>query len=217
MSGHRTAPRAPAAPAAPAGDRVRVSVETDRCVGCLACATVCKPDALRLLPGTWAVEADPERCTACRRCESACPFGAIEVTGEPRNRRRIVVDALRSALASSCPTGWQVPGTPPAFRLSPGHEPVVPDAAVVRLPQRGAEWVGTDEPRVPLVVDVVAGTAKAADLAARRELYWQCGVATYWTVDQRSGEVTVQWSVRPGWFDPWARFAFPGAPARVAQ
>lgn len=187
---------------------IAVGIAVDRCVGCLECATVCRPDALRMIPGAWAVEVDLERCTACRRCVPACPFGAIDVTGEPRNRHRQVLDRVLAALTSTCPGNWSVTTTPPGFRSVVHREPVVPDLAVVRRPQPGVEWLARDEPLVPLVVEVVSSGSREADLGARRDLYWQCGVTTYWTVDQRSGLVAVQWARSRSWFDRWAGFAF---------
>ena len=187
---------------------ITVQIGSDRCVGCLECASVCRPEALRLIPGAWAVEADVERCTACRRCVPACPFGAIEVTGEPRNRHRIVLDSVRSALASTCPGGWTVTTSPPAFRSAVQAEPAVPDLAVVRVPRPGVEWLSRDDALVPLAVEVVSSSSRAADLGPKRDLYWQCGVPTYWTVEQRTGQVTVQWSRTTAWFDRWAAFAY---------
>lgn len=197
---------------------VSVDIEVDRCVGCLACANVCKSGVLRLLPGAWAVEADASTCTVCRRCVSACPFGAVTVIGQPRNRRRLIIDRVRSGLRSTCPREWTVAQGHPVFRAGPGCESVVPDLAVVRSPGArvaasgltgpGLNWLTVDEAAVPLVVDVPTSSFTHEDLQSRRELFWRCGVTAYWTVDQRSGEVTVQWSVPNGWFVPWARFGF---------
>jgi ferredoxin len=58
---------------------IQVKVIVDRCVGCLACADACRPGALRLMPGTWAVGADAGRCNGCRLCVRACPFGLIAI------------------------------------------------------------------------------------------------------------------------------------------
>ena len=193
----------------PAVPPVRVDVGSDRCVGCLECARVCRPAALRLIPGAWAVEADPRLCTACRRCEPACPFGAISVTGEPRTRHQQVLDGVRAALASTCPRGWHVTATPPDFRTGPDPTgPAVPDLAVLRAELPGVEWLGRDDPAVPLVVEVVSPTTRVRDLGAKRDLYWQWGVTTYWTVDQRTGQVAVQWARSRSWFDRWAGYAF---------
>jgi ferredoxin len=187
---------------------ISVNIEVDRCVGCLECAEVCRPDALHLIPGAWAVEVDLDRCTACRRCVSACPFGAIGVSGEPRNRHQLVVDALGAALASTCPSGWVVTTTPPTFRAAVESELAAPDLAVVRSTRLGLEWLGREEVLVPLVVEVVSASTRQVALGPKRHLYWQCGVTSYWTVDQQTGQVAVQWSRLSGWFDRWAGFAF---------
>jgi ferredoxin len=187
---------------------IGVRIGVDRCVGCLECAAVCRPAALRPMPGAWAAEVDVSLCTGCRRCVPACPFGAITVTGEPRSRHQMVVDAVRAALASTCPKGWQVTTSAPAFRCGPDGETAVPDVAVVRSRLPGVEWLGSEEPPVPLAVEVVSAGTRQAALGRNRDLYWQCGVPSYWTVDQRDGLVEVHWSRAAGWYDRWAGFAF---------
>lgn len=187
----------------------RVSVDPARCVGCLACATVCRSDVLRRRPDVWVVTADAERCTGCRRCVNACPLDAITVNGPTRNRRQLVVDALRSSLASTCPRGWTVVSGTPRFQAGPGAEVLIPDLAVLRTPGPGTEWLGPDDVRVPLVVDVLSSAARPETINARHQVYWRAGVPTCWTVDQRTGYVTVQWSARPDWYDRWAGYAFP--------
>jgi ferredoxin len=187
---------------------IDVAIGVDRCVGCLECASVCRPEALRLMPGAWAVEVDVDRCTGCRRCVPACPFGAIAVTGQPRSRHQLVLDTLHSALSSTCPRGWTVTTTPPAFRSAVHAEPVTPDLAVVRSPRPGVEWLGREDALVSLAVEVVSPSTREADLGPKRDLYWQCGVTSYWIVDQRTGQVAVQWRRASDWFDRWAGFAF---------
>ena len=187
---------------------LEVTIAADHCVGCLACADVCQPDALHLLPNAWAVSYDASRCIGCRRCEAACPFGAIHVSGRTRTRHQVVVDNLRTALISTCPAGWRVSTTGPAFWTALGQPTVVPDLAVVRDESAAAAWLPGDHTMVALVVEVVAPSTRDMDLGRKRDLYWQRDVATYWTIDQRTGQVTVQWSLRPTWFDRWAAFSF---------
>jgi ferredoxin len=187
---------------------LKVTIAADHCVGCLACADVCQPDALHLLPNAWAVAYDASRCIGCRRCEAACPFGAIHVSGGTRTRHQVVVDNLRTALASTCPAGWRVSTTGPAFWTALGQPTVVPDLAVVRDESAAEAWSPDDHTIVTLVVEVVAPSTRDMDLGHKRDLYWQRDVATYWTIDQRTGQVTVQWSLRPNWFDRWAAFSF---------
>jgi len=204
--GDRAARGRQAQPAEPGGPTV--SIAADHCVGCLACADVCQPDALRQVPDAWAVTADVSRCTGCRRCVSACPFGVITVTGGTRNRHQIVVDNLQAALLSTCPTSWRVSTTGPSFWTALGQPTVVPDLAVVHDTGAEAAWPGQDRGRVALVIEVVAPSTREMDLGRKRDLYWQRDVAAYWTVDQRTGKVTVQWSLNPAWFDRWAAFTF---------
>lgn len=187
---------------------VEVSVAVDHCVGCLACADICQSKALRLLPDVWAVTADTSRCTGCRRCMSACPFGAINVSGGTRTRHQVVMDNLCTALGSTCPAQWRVSAPGPAFWTALSQPTVVPDLAIVQAGGLAGPWQAPDHLTVPLVVEVVAPSTRDEDLGRKRELYWQRDVGTYWTVDQRTGRVTVQWSLRPAWFDRWAAFSF---------
>src|SRR6266496_2731226 len=88
---------------APAGTgQPRVTVLTDRCVGCQECVIRCPSGALALDSGRWVVVADDALCVGCRQCERTCPFGAITVTGplivagrtepEPRHPDRLTGD-----------------------------------------------------------------------------------------------------------------------------
>jgi ferredoxin len=187
---------------------VSISVDAARCAGCLACAAVCRFDALQRLAGVWAVEADTDRCTYCHRCVDACPLGAIQVTGPPRTRKQIILGRMEASLRSTCPRGWSVGSGAPRFQLTSDSEVLVPDLAVVHTSEPRLQWLGRDEPRVALVVDLMPSTPRPEILQARREAYRRAGVPTYWTVDQRAGQVLVQWSSRPDWFDLWSRFHF---------
>jgi len=51
-------------------------VNSDLCVRCGACASVCPVDAIEATDG--AVVAN-ERCTECGLCKQVCPMGAIEI------------------------------------------------------------------------------------------------------------------------------------------
>jgi len=50
--------------------------DTERCLGCGVCETVCPVGAIAI-KNTAAV--DPARCIGCGRCEDECPQGAIEL------------------------------------------------------------------------------------------------------------------------------------------
>jgi ferredoxin len=191
-----------------ADERINITVAVDRCTGCQQCIAACSAGAVELMPDAWAVQLHVPRCTGCRRCVPACPFHAITVNGPARNRHRVVLDGVHQALARSCPPGWRAAAAEPVFRPDPGGTAVVPDVALVRVAQRGVEWLPPDGPPIGLVVEVVSPSSRARDLGPKRELYWSCGVPAYWTVDQRTGRVAVQWSRRPAWFDPLAAAVF---------
>jgi ferredoxin len=182
-----------------------VRVAVDHCVGCLACVDVCQPDALRLMPGAWAVAVDSSRCNGCRRCVTACPFGVITVSGAPRTRHQLVLDNLRSVLTSQCPAGWRVYTAGTSIGATLGQSLLMPDLAVVRDELSAEPWPPHQPATVALVVEVVSPSTRGADLGRKRDVYREQGVPTYWTVDQRDAKVTVHWSTHPAWFDHWGR------------
>ena len=191
-----------------AGERIGVTVAVDRCTGCQQCIAACTGGAVELMPDAWAIQIRAERCTGCRKCVPACPFRAITVTGPVRNRHRVVLDGVHEALTRSCPPGWRVASAEPVVRPEPQAAPVAPDVALLRIPHRGVEWLPVQEPPIGLVVEVVSPSSRARDLGSKRDLYWRCGVPVYWTVDQVTGRVAVQWSHRPAWFDAFATDVF---------
>ena len=188
--------------------RTAVSIAVDRCAGCQACLSACTGGAISLLPGVAAIEVDDARCTGCRRCERACPSRVIRVSGPIRTRHRVVLDGLHDALRGSCPPGWRAVAAEPMLRAVAGADPLAPDLTVLRVPQRGLEWLPLEGPPIALVAEVVSTSSRDRDLGSRRDLYWRCGIPAYWTVDQRSGRVTVQWQQGPAWFDPFAGAVF---------
>jgi ferredoxin len=198
--------------ARPPGDRtagrLSVTLALDRCTGCQECVAACTADAVELLPDSWVIELNEVRCTGCRKCVAACPFRVIALAGPIRNRHRVVLDGVHEALRRWCPPGWRVAAAEPVLRPDADASPVAPDVTLLRVAQRGLEWLPPDGPPIALVVEVVSPSSRSRDLGARRELYWRCGAPTYWTVDQRSGQVTVQWSSGPAWFYPIARSTF---------
>jgi NAD-dependent dihydropyrimidine dehydrogenase PreA subunit len=187
---------------------IRVSVAVDRCTGCQQCVAACAGGAVELMPDAWAVQMHVERCTGCRKCICACPFRAITVSGPMRNRHRVVLDCVHEALARSCPPGWRAAAAEPVLHAEPAVAAVAPDVTLLRVPQRGVEWLPIPGPPIGLVVEVMSPSSRARDLGPKRELYWRSGVPTYWTVDQLTGRVAVQWSRRPAWFDPFASVVF---------
>lgn len=65
------------------GFRGRVTVDTERCVGCGACAPACPSRCIRitdLSPEERVIRRHLDRCVHCARCERACAYGAIRLT-----------------------------------------------------------------------------------------------------------------------------------------
>jgi NAD-dependent dihydropyrimidine dehydrogenase PreA subunit len=55
---------------------IRVSVDTDRCVGCGICQSVCPAGAISV---ENVALVDSGRCTGCRLCLDQCPVGALSI------------------------------------------------------------------------------------------------------------------------------------------
>ncbi len=67
------------------GFRGRVTVDTDRCVGCAGCADVCPARCVLvtdLSPALRVIRRHLDRCLHCGRCEAACGYGAVRLTGD---------------------------------------------------------------------------------------------------------------------------------------
>lgn len=60
---------------------MHLTIDSSRCVGCLACIRVCPTDAIALPPEARVVEIVEENCIRCGECLSACPHTAIAATG----------------------------------------------------------------------------------------------------------------------------------------
>jgi hydrogenase-4 component H len=76
----------PLAPLAPeAGYRGRVTVDTERCVGCGGCADVCPVRCIRitdLSPRRRVMRRHLDRCILCGRCEEACAYDAVHLVAD---------------------------------------------------------------------------------------------------------------------------------------
>ncbi|MFW6216266.1 MAG: 4Fe-4S binding protein [Desulfohalobiaceae bacterium] len=57
----------------------RIRRDSEKCVHCGACTSVCKTDALYLDRQSMEVVFDPENCVACGQCQLACPMQAISM------------------------------------------------------------------------------------------------------------------------------------------
>jgi formate hydrogenlyase subunit 6/NADH:ubiquinone oxidoreductase subunit I len=101
----------PLAPLAPdPGYRGRVTVETERCVGCGACADVCPArcvlitDLDRL---TRVIRRHLDRCVQCGRCVEACAYDAVHMvadweTGTPDRRDLLIEQRLYMGACDRC-------------------------------------------------------------------------------------------------------------------
>ncbi len=67
------------------GARGRVTVATDRCIGCAGCADVCPARCILvtdLSPALRVLRRHLERCLHCGRCAAVCGHGAVRLSGE---------------------------------------------------------------------------------------------------------------------------------------
>jgi ech hydrogenase subunit C len=70
--------------ATPEDYRGRHEFDSEKCIGCGACAQVCSSDAIELADnnGTRTVKVDYGHCSFCAFCQDECPEDAIKLTGE---------------------------------------------------------------------------------------------------------------------------------------
>lgn len=110
--GHRRATVGyPLAPLAPdPGYRGRVTVETERCVGCGACADVCPARCVLITDldtTTRVIRRHLDRCVQCGRCEEACAYDAVHMvpdweTGTPDRRDLLIEQRLFMGVCDRC-------------------------------------------------------------------------------------------------------------------
>ncbi len=76
----------PLAPLSPAPEfRGRVTVDTEKCVGCGGCADVCASRCIRITDldaTTRVIRRYLDRCLHCGRCEDACAYGAVSLVAD---------------------------------------------------------------------------------------------------------------------------------------
>jgi len=70
--------------ATPEDFRGKHEFDSEKCIGCGACAQVCSADAIELMDanGKRTVRVDYSHCTFCAFCQDECPEEAIKLTGE---------------------------------------------------------------------------------------------------------------------------------------
>ena len=59
-----------------------ITVNSDRCIGCRWCATVCREGVFMLRSEVLCIPVAPENCTLCGKCTGrhGCPEKAITIT-----------------------------------------------------------------------------------------------------------------------------------------
>ncbi|HDM23995.1 MAG TPA: ferredoxin family protein [Candidatus Bathyarchaeota archaeon] len=56
----------------------KVTVNTERCIGCGICVNICPAKVFQLINGK-AYPVNAERCLLCRACKTHCPVDAISL------------------------------------------------------------------------------------------------------------------------------------------
>ena len=57
----------------------QIRVDSDRCVDCGICTSLCPSGALSCAAPTWQLRFDAQRCLVCEQCIPSCPFEAISL------------------------------------------------------------------------------------------------------------------------------------------
>lgn len=70
--------------ATPEDYRGKHEFDSEKCIGCGACAQICSSDAIELFDanGMRTVQVDYSHCTFCGFCQDECPEDALKLTGE---------------------------------------------------------------------------------------------------------------------------------------
>lgn len=74
-----------------------VIIDKKKCVGCLACVSVCPIGAMRWFPGATA----PFKCIACGACAKECPKQALELATKEEKAARPIEPAKAAAGSAS--------------------------------------------------------------------------------------------------------------------
>lgn len=90
--------------------RGRVTVETDRCIGCGACADVCPSRCVLITDldaSTRVIRRFLDRCVLCGRCEEACAYDAVHMVADweiatPDRRDLLIEQRLFMGVCDRC-------------------------------------------------------------------------------------------------------------------
>ena len=95
----------------PEGFRGKHEIDSEKCIGCGACAQICSSDAIELLEGDGkrVIKINYGHCTFCGFCQDECPTEAIKLTreyhmlGDNRNLLHVSneVDMLKCAVCGA--------------------------------------------------------------------------------------------------------------------
>ncbi|MCA9764622.1 MAG: 4Fe-4S binding protein, partial [Gemmatimonadetes bacterium] len=91
---------------------MQLSVDSSRCVACLACVRVCPTDAIALPPEARVVEIVRENCIHCGDCVPACPHEAIGQSGAIDQALAIAESGTGAVILSPEAAAWFHPATP---------------------------------------------------------------------------------------------------------
>ena len=139
--------------------------------------------------------------------------GELFVTPAPTNEHETILARLTRILDPFVAAhGLGMVFHPRAVMRFDGSE-VEPDLMVRQpLPAGGVDW--DDAPIPSLVVEVMSDSTRRRDLAQKRQLYLDAGVAEYWVVDPEAKSVRV---MRPGEADRVAIDQVTWSPVNVAE
>lgn len=59
-------------------------VDSNLCIGCGACASICPVNAIKLVNGK--AQINKEKCIHCGACQQFCPVGAIDINKEESDK-----------------------------------------------------------------------------------------------------------------------------------
>ena len=101
-----------------------IGIDSDKCIGCVACSQVCPTLAIRVRENLARVNA--ELCIDCGECERVCPVG-IPLNRINRKMARVVQDRFgyEAGLDRTTPSPFTTNRRPASFSTSSFGRPVV--------------------------------------------------------------------------------------------